>query len=735
MLRITILRATIFLLAVHMNTFAQQEQLLFEATTETIVVDGSLNELVWQSAPVINKFLRNFPDSESIAAYSTQVWVTYNAAFVYVAAKMLRNPQATYSIASLQRDFIFLDNDSFGIILDPFQDKTNGYGFYVNAGGAWRDEQIAQGTVANATWDTKWNAEVVRTADYWTVEFEIPFRYFRNRGGMEWNINFIRNDKGANERSAYTRVPINFLLHNLAFTHACTWATPITEQKKNISLIPSITTSVLHKTDQPPTVALQPSLDAKIALSSAVNLDVTINPDFSQTSADVFQLNLTRFELVYPENRFFFIENSDLFASFGDESWGNPVIRPFYSRRIGLNYDAQSGSFLPSRILGGARLSGKITNDLRFGAMTMFTESSKTPTDSSGYLPAQSYSVVAAQQKIFSRSNLAVLVANRQAFGTNQSNDFKFNQNDYNRMAALEYNFASPDDKISGKVYHHFEFKDQNQKLEFARAVLLNHNTRHWRNNFHFTQVSDNYNPEIGLISRNNVQDMNIHLGYSFYPKRGFINQFELLTNQQSFWNNQGQYTDYFNISGIHTILKNTHDFWLVYIWEKNTLREPFDPSFKNITKLDSGFVGRFGYWRFSYASDTRKELYWQVDGDYGTYYQGTQKKFNGVIRYRFQPFATIGINWNLVQYNMPEPYKLVNINYLGPRTDITFNRNLYWTTMVQYNTVFENLNIYSRVQWRFLPLSDLFVIYSNNTNVSDNRYSQNLSIKVSVWL
>ncbi|MBX2901752.1 MAG: hypothetical protein KF775_19030 [Cyclobacteriaceae bacterium] len=439
--------------------------------------------------------------------------------------------------------------------------------------------------------------------------------------------------------------------------------------------------------------------------------------------------------MVYPENRFFFIENSDLFAGFGDESWGNPVIRPFYSRRIGLTYDAASGNFLPSRILGGGRISGKCTNTLRFGAMSMFTQTGKAPVDSLGYIPAQNYSVVAVQQKVFSRSNFSAMVVNRQAFGTTQGKEFRFNPNDYNRMTALEYNFATPNDKISGKAYYHLEIKDQHRPTEYARAFLLNHNTRHWRNNFHFTQVSDNYNPDVGLISRNNVQDINVHLAYSFYPKKGFINQFEILSNQQSFWNNQNQYTDYFNISGIHTIHKNTTGFWLVYIWEKNTLREPFDPSFKNILKLDSGFAGRFGYWRFSYQGDTRKEFYWQVSGDFGTYYQGTQTKFDGVVRYRIQPYVNVGLNWNYVNYNMPEPYNQVNIVYLGPRADITFHRNLYWTTMVQYNTMFENLNLFSRLQWRFRPLSDLFIIYANNTNTAERHYNQNLSIKVSVWL
>lgn len=717
-----------------------QDSLVNTAHTLTsagkVIVDGNLTEPVWLQKPLADGFLRNFPDNNSAATYTTEVWICRSEENLYVAAKMHRNPASSYSIQSLQRDFVLLENDAFGIIIDPFRDKTNGYGFYVNAGGAWRDEQISQGTIANAAWDTRWLAEVKQTPEYWTAEFEIPFKYFRNKGGTEWNLNFVRTDKGANERSSLHRVPINFLLHNLAFTNTLVWSQPVQEHKKNISLIPGVTFTGAQETGKPTEGRIQPSLDAKIALSSSVNVDVTINPDFSQTNADVFQLNLTRFELVYPENRLFFVENSDLFANFGDEGWGNPVVRPFYSRRIGLKFDERVGGYVPSQIIGGSRLSGKINNNFRFGAMTVFTEGERiTRADTAAYSPAQNYSVVAAQQKIFSRSNISMMVANRQAFGTDESDKFAFNDRNFNRVAALEYNFASPNDKLSGKLYHHVEWKDNNRDTEFARGALFNHNSRHWRNWFHFTHVSDNYSPETGLISRNNVKDVNIHLAYSFYPKKGFINQVELIANQHNYWNNQNHYTDYFNISGVHAILKNTHDFWLVSIFEKNTLRAPFDPSFNDIQELDSGFVDTFAYGRLSYASDKRKEFYWQVAIDYGKYYLGSdQSKVEAVLRYRFQPYVNIGVSGSFVQYRMPEPYRTVHINYVGPRVDVTFHRNLYWTSLIQYNSLYHNLNIYSRIQWRFRPLSDLFVIYSNSSDTQLQVSTHNVSVKASFW-
>jgi hypothetical protein len=231
------------------------------------------------------------------------------------------------------------------------------------------------------------------------------------------------------------------------------------------------------------------------------------------------------------------------------------------------------------------------------------------------------------------------------------------------------------------------------------------------------------------------VKDLNVHLAYSLYPKKGFINQLELLTNHHNYWNTDGLYTDYLSISGLHMISKNTEDIWAVYFHEKNTLRAPFDPSFRNIQELDSGYVTDFGYWRLSYASDVRKALSWVVVTDYGNYYSGTQSRLEGKINYRFQPYVNVGANATWMQYRLGAPYNTTDILYAGPKVDITFHRNLYWTTLVQYNSLYHNLNVFSRLQWRFRPLSDLFLIYSNNADTRQNLDSQNISLKISLWL
>ena len=718
------------------NINAQSSKEAYGITlNHSIEVDGDISEWMEYSEFKVTEFERNFPDNDSLAQFQTEVWVGVTDENLYVAARMARNPNSRYSISSLQRDFNILENDMFGIFINPFNDGTTGYGFYVNAAGAWREEQISQGTVEDATWDTKWKGETKRTPEFWYAEFEIPFKYFRNKGGANWSFNFVRNDDGANERSSWVKVPINFQLNNLAFSGKVNFAQPILEQKKTVQIIPSVTTIYNSLESENAKMKSQVSLDAKIALSSSINLDLTINPDFSQTNADVLQLNLTRFELVYPENRLFFIENSDLFAAFGDEGWGNPVNRPFYSRRIGLRYDDRLGSFLPTRILGGARVSGKLNNDLRFGAMTILTDEVNIEEGVyKSYEPAQNYSVAAIQQKVFSRSNISAVFVNKQAVSSDGESGFSWQNNEYNRVLGLEYNFANSDDKISGKLYHHFEFNNLEGKPEFSRGILLNHNTQYWRNWIHLTQISDDYRPETGLISRNGLYDVNVHLARSVYPRKGKINQIEFLTNSHIYLDSRGDLNDYFIISGIHIVSKTTYDFWFVNIREQITLREAFDPSFNDLKGFDPGYVSQFNYWRVAYGSDMRKPLRGSVVLDYGGYYTGTQFNFETNINYRVQHYVNLGLSFRSITYRLPEPLANNNITYLGPRIDVTFNRNLYWTSLIQYNSLFGNMNVYSRLQWRFRPLSDIFLIYSGNQNqLSPN--VNDLIFKVVYWL
>ncbi len=702
-----------------------------------ITLDGILDEAIWESQVAVTGFERNFPDDTTKAVYQTEVKLFYDEDQLYIGAVLRRNPDRKYAISTLQIDFPFYENDAFGVILDPFGDKTNGIGYYVNAGGAWRDEQISSGFVADATIDYKWAAEVFRTDDFWSVEMRIPFKSIRYHEGRTWNVNFVRNDVGANERSSWVRTPINFLLGNLAFAGSLRWDEEPEKMKAPVFLIPSL--AVMHVQDDPGDAEfrLQPSIDSKIALSSAVNLDLTVNPDFSQTKADVLQLNLTRFELVFPEQRLFFLENSDLFGSFGNDSWGSPLVRPFFSRRIGLRYDSTFHAFVPTRILGGARLTGKLNNDLRFGAMSVLTAPQSLGGDSDGgYAPAQNYSVLAFQQKILNRSNIAAMVVNRQAFGNDSTRQIRPNGEDYNRLVALEFNFASRDDKLSGKTFYHVEFKDYGGKEEYARGAVLHHNTQRWRNSVGVSQISKAFSPEVGLVPRNDVLNANVHAAYSFYPKKGMINQWEFLVNPHMYYSASGRPLDLFYIGGVHAITRKTEDVWLVHIREKISLLAPFDPTFGGKAMLDSGGVYSYDYLRFSFTSDQRQVVFGAVTADVGEYFDGRQFRISGNVKYRLRPYANIGANYDLGYFRLGEPEVSSRIALVGVTTDLTFTRSLFFTSMVQYASLSEHVNVFGRFQWRFRPLSDFFVIYSSNIHSATRATrNQNLVAKVTWWI
>jgi hypothetical protein len=698
-----------------------------------IVLDGRLDDEQWKHADSISGFERNFPDDHSLAAYTTMVKLMYNSETLFIGAHLKRNALRPYSVSTLKEDFVLYENDFFGIVIDPFSDRTNGYGFYVNAFGARRDEQISAGSVSDPILDIKWDAEVFRQDEYYIVEVAIPLKYIRHGHNKTWNINFVRNDMGANERTSWVRTPINFLLGNLAFFGTLHWDADMSVKNKLYSVIPSLASTIEKEKGKNINGNLTPSLDTKIALSTSLNIDATVNPDFSQAEVDKVQVNLTRFELAFPENRFFFVENSDLFSGFGDDSWGNPANRPFYSRKIGLKFDTATSSYAPTSIIGGARVSGKINSNLRFGGMTLFSKADRI---GDKYSPSQNYLVLAVQQKVFTRSSLAVMLINRQAFGNDSTSEFAINKKDFNRTVALEYNFATPDDKYNGKLYRHFMIDHQNGNSEYAQGFLLRQNTPRWKNWFQITQITSRFQPDVGFVPRTNVLNVNVQGSYNWYPKKSKINQFEVVANPQFFLTANGKYSDHTIISGGHLITKKTEEVWLVHVQERITLKAPFNPVFTEGSSLDSGVVSTYNFVRFYYGADRRQPFFWETNVDVGQYFSGTQIKMDGMMSYRIQPYGIIGVNFNVSRFSLPYPFGSNAVYYFGPRAEIAFNRKIFLTSVVQYASMAENLNYYARFQWRFRPLSDLFLVYSANQDTQLNyTKNHNLILKVVLWL
>jgi len=306
MSRPTLLLCTVILLLVNTVLFGQSKGVNREKyhintsqTNNIINVDGILDEPVWKTADKATHFQRVQPTDTGFASSQTDVRVTYNETTLYVGIVCYDSTPGKRPVESLRRDFLFNKNDNFIVFIDTYNDQTNGFAFGVSAAGAQWDGVQANGGVVNLDWDIKWRSAVKNYKDRWVAEFAIPFRSIRYNGGeKEWGINFSRLDLKTNEKSSWAPMPRQFATATLAFAGSLIWDKPLPSSGTRFSLIPY----VLAQTTQNKLAGegfkpkANAGIDAKVILSTSMNLDLTVNPDYSQVEVDRQVTNLDRFD-------------------------------------------------------------------------------------------------------------------------------------------------------------------------------------------------------------------------------------------------------------------------------------------------------------------------------------------------------------------------------------------------------------------------------------------------------
>jgi hypothetical protein len=324
-----------------------------QKVTSTIKIDGLPDDEAWKNIPEIKDFWQYFPTDTLPAQQGISVKIAYDDQHIYFLAVMKnRKMDRGYITPSLRRDYRGEANDGFSIIIDPFQDQTNGFQFGVNPFGVQREGLVSnggsEGTDLSLSWDNKWFAGAKQFEGYWVAEGAIPFSTLRFKPGTKyWNFKFYRIDSESAERVVFPRLPRQFQILNLVSMCRGVWDEPLAKKNTNFAVIPYVlANSQVDKLNNVP-VANKVNIggDAKISVGPALNLDLTVNPDFSQVEVDEQVTNLDRFEIFFPERRQFFLENADLFASFGQER-----LRPFFSRRIGIARDEETGQNIQNPI-------------------------------------------------------------------------------------------------------------------------------------------------------------------------------------------------------------------------------------------------------------------------------------------------------------------------------------------------------------------------------------------------
>ncbi len=731
--------ALLFLLSFTTQAQKAQRQLHIKKTSSAIDLDGVLDEAAWQEAEMSDGFWQNFPMDTSRSVALSEVRLAYDDKFLYVGVKCYATTEGNYYVTpSLRRDFRGPGNDQFSFIIDPFRDQTTAFIFGINPYGVQREGLISNGGASqedfDLSWDNRWFSAAQRYEDYWIAEFAIPFKTLRYKeGSTEWNIQFYRLDSHTNERSTWNHVPRNFRLYSLAYSGKLLWDQPLKKPGGNVSIIPYVSTQQNRDFSEAEGVSnFAAGGDAKIAVTPSLNLDLTVNPDFSQVEVDQQVTNLDRFEIFFPERRQFFLENADLFANFGSEN-----VRPFFSRRIGVAIDTSTGVNVQNPIIGGARLSGRVNKNWRLGLLNM-----QTGADEEINLPSYNYTVAAVQRQVFARSNISGLFINKQSF-SDSTDEFSLNSNNFNRLVGLDYNLASADNTWTGKIYYHQSFDPTPQKSPYSHGANLTYSTRDWEVIWEHQIVGEGFNAEVGFTPRTNFRRISPSVARTFYPDGSGIVSHGPGILQQLWWKPELGITDY-NFSLFWDFnFRNTSQLTVSAMNDYIYLFRPFSPSRKGIP-FETGDTFNMLYLTVEYRSDARRNFNYEINTINGQYYGGIVNSFSGTINYRFQPYGLFSLDFNYSDIDLAEPYSDAQFVLIGPRLDLTFTRSVFLTTFVQYNSQFDNVNINTRFQWRFKPVSDLFIVYTDNyTAYGESRFfpdtylkkNRGLVVKLTYWL
>ena len=717
--------------AQNISEFQKSFQLHIQPTTVKIKIDGILDEPVWSSSEVAKDFKKKYPNDIGEVKRQTEVRFTYDNENIYFGFKVYDS--GTAISRSLKRDVGNEGNDGVGIMLDPLNKKTNGFFFMVSALNVQSEDQLSLTFQDKPTWswDTKWFSATKDYGNYWIAEVMIPLKSIRyDPKQLQWGINFLRADAKNNEYSTWTKVPPIFKSYDLGYMGLLNWPSATPASKNNIIFLPFISGSTGE--DQENGKSLNTSatggFDAKVALNASLNLDLTVNPDFSQVEIDQQVTNLTRFDIFLPEKRGFFLENSDLFSNFG-----MPFIKPFYSRTIGLDKD---GNRIP--ILFGARLSGNIDPATRIGFMNMQTGKQDS-------YAAENFTAFTIQRSVLKRSVIKTYFLNRENDISEEA--AKKNPLDkYGRNAGVSFEYTNTAGTFSSWTDFHKSFKATINDDDVYASTGFMKDSKHWTYISLIGSLGKNFYTDMGYVQGVNnydaVRDTTIRVGfknlfnslsYRLLPENGPIGKMVAKLENFSTLHPDNSINQADTKIGVDIQFKKASDFGVDI---NNTIVNLLYPiSFTKGVPLPAGHYV-YNQILVKYISDMRKAFGIESMLNIGQFYNGNVKGISMGLTYRNQPNFKVVLSAQFNNIVFPNPYGSTNLVLLQPRVEWNFSTKLFWTTFVQYNTQSNNFNINSRLQYRYKPMSDFFLVYTDNyfTDPLFKNKNRALIFKFSYW-
>ncbi|MCK5776026.1 MAG: carbohydrate binding family 9 domain-containing protein, partial [Bacteroidales bacterium] len=669
-------------------------------------------------------FWEHFPEDLKLAKDQTEIKMMYDDKFLYIGVTV-HTVGTDFNNISLMRDYDGGSNDAVHFLFDTYSDNVNAFYFSVTPYGVVRDGYISKsGSDNDLFWDTTWYADAEIYDNKYTIEIKIPFFAFKyKKNTSQWRFNCYRDDPQTLVNSVWAAVPRNQDKNNLGFFGKINFEKPLQKSRNPIAIIPyALYSADQYHTDDGKTSSSSIGVggDVKIPIGSSLNLDLTANPDFSSTAVNEGSTNITRFELNFPEQRQFFLDNSDLFGGFGTKN-----NNPFYSRRVGFATDKE-GNDIENKILLGARLSGKIGDSFRIGLLDV-----QTAEDEENEIPSNNNMVIAMQQNVFKKSNIGMIFINRQA---TSPPDFVEESERYNRVVGLDYNYYSNNNKWNGKAYFHKSFTPEAGNKDVSSGAYINYDTRKFFFESILTYIGGDYKSDLGFTQRTNTAIVAEKGGYRWYPENTSVNRFQFrFDSKYQFQPDTGKRTDHYVGLQLEARFINDSRAKIEFFNDFIYLDKPFDPTKTGKGEIPVGDYSTYGAWAI-FTSNQANLFSYDLYANIGSFYNGKKYTAEMTFRYRIQPKFNTFIVANIDYMSLP--YADETVMYIGPRFEFTFTKNLYWTTDIQFNSQDENLGINSRIQWRYRPLSDIFLIYKDNYRTDEfSPTARAIFLKATFWL